>query len=168
MKSEEQTDRLLAYCAGRLDAATAGELERHIESCCQCAAFRDSQFSVWSALDQWEAVPVSADFNRRLYARIEAAGANPWYRRWLDVLRPVLARPALSLTAAAAIVVAGFVLDHPAAAPRISRVPAVKTANIPVSATDAEQVEKTLDDLEMLRQFDVQNPDDKQQTSKSM
>jgi anti-sigma factor RsiW len=164
MKSEEHADRLLAWCAGRLDAESTGRLQRHMETCPECAALRNSQSAVWNALDLWETPPVSADFNRRLYARIAAADAIPWYRRWFDAIRPLFAQPALPLAAATVVVVAGFLLDHPA---RVLP----NAGNTAVSATDAEQVEKTLDDLEMLRQFDVssdQTAEDKEKASKSM
>jgi anti-sigma factor RsiW len=173
MKSEEHADRLLAYCAGRLDVEAVNQMQRHMETCPACAALRNSQ-SVWSALDSWHAPAVSADFNRRLYARIEAADAMPWYRRWLDTIRvdairPLFAQPALPLAAAAVVVVTGFLLDHPAkVVPASAGQAAIERT---VSATDAEQVEKTLDDLEMLRQFDVssdQTSEDKEKTSKSM
>lgn len=170
MKSEKHTDRLLAYCAGRLDAATARTLERHMDACSACAAFRDSQSAVWNALDAWEAPPVSADFNRKLYARIAAENAMPWYRRWLDIVRPVFAQPALPLTIAALVVAAGFQLDHPAQVGQAPR-DRVAATTIRVSVTEAEQVEKTLEDLEMLRQFDVsseQPSENKEKTSKSM
>lgn len=175
LKSEQHVDRMLAYAAGRLNADAAEQLNGHMDVCSECAAFRESQSGVWSALDSWEAPPVSADFNRRLYAKIEAADAAPWYTRWLDAIRPAFALPAIPLAAAAAVVVAGFLLDHPALDHRAKAVTsAARQAAVQqtvVSATDAEQVEKTLDDLEMLRQFDVssdQNSEDKEKTSKSM
>ncbi|MCU1260138.1 MAG: putative transrane anti-sigma factor [Bryobacterales bacterium] len=170
MKSEEQMDRLLAYCAGRLDADTARTLERHMDACSACAAFRNSQSAVWNALDAWETPSVSADFNRKLYARIDAEDAIPWYRRWLHGVRPVFAQPALPLAVAALVVVAGFQLDHPARVTQAPRDP-VATATTRVSVTEAEQVEKTLEDLEMLRQFDVsseQPSEKKEKPSKSM
>jgi anti-sigma factor RsiW len=143
MNNDEQTGRVLDYCAGRLDPETARQVARHVETCPDCASLA----SVWKSLDAWEAPPVSADFNRRLYARIAAADAMPWYRRWLDSVHPLFAQPALSLAAATVVVVTGFLLDNPASKTTVP--------HAIVSVTDAEQVEKTLDDLEMLRQFDV-------------
>ncbi|MDQ2899854.1 MAG: hypothetical protein M3Y07_08640 [Acidobacteriota bacterium] len=167
----ENADVLLAYCARKLDADTAAILERHMLVCPECAQLRDGQQAVWNALDSWEAPPVSADFDRRLYARIEAGDAPSWYRRgWghvrdyaRETFRPLVWRPAFPLAAAGVLVVAGFLLDH-RAGPTVA-IPS--TPEIRVSLTEADQVEKTLEDMEMLRQFDPVSKDGKPD-SKSM
>ena len=56
----------------------------------------------------------------------------------------------MPLAAAALMIVAGFMLDHPGSRPVTKGVPAAGT----VSITDAMQVEQTLDDIQLLRQFD--------------
>ncbi len=170
-KNNANTELLLAYCAGRLRGAAALELERHIAGCHDCAEFRNAQSSVWNALDAWEAPAASPDFNRRLYARIAAAETAPWYTRWLESLRPVFARPAFPLAAVAVVVVAGFVIDHPSfiSSPHAAKPTAVNVSG--VTPREAEQVERTLDDLDMLRQFDSsadQNSEAREKTSKSM
>ncbi|MDQ6706974.1 MAG: hypothetical protein M3Z85_13485 [Acidobacteriota bacterium] len=166
MENNESADILLAYCARKLDADTAAILERHMAICPECAQLRDGQQTVWNALDSWQAPPVSADFDRRLFERIDAADA-PWYRRgWeyaREAFRPLVWRPAFPLAAAGVLVVAGFLLDHRSAT-TVSR-PSVP--EIRVSVTEADQVEKTLEDMEMLRQFDVVLKDNKPD-SKSM
>jgi hypothetical protein len=145
----EETELLLDYSAGRLnapgDAARKAFLEQHIVSCPACASFQTEQAAVWNALDMWEPTPVSVDFNRNLWRRIDMAAAAPWYRRLAAALRAANLKPVLPMTAAIALIVAGFLLDHPGA----NKVQPGFTAN------EAEQVEQTLDDLQLLHQLDA-------------
>ena len=145
----EQTDLLLDYTAGRLDSATAALLERHMENCARCAAFRTEQALLWNALDAWEPEPVSLSFNRTLWQRIDAIAAEPWYRRLIDGFRFGAWKPALPLAAAVCVIAAGFVLDH-ANAPTTTSVAGASG----VSITEVDQAEKALDDIQLLRQLD--------------
>ena len=131
---------LLEYSAGRLNGQPRLSLERHIESCPRCALFQEEQNAVWTALNSWEAPPVSMDFNRNLWRRIDAVAALPWYRE----LRLNIWKPAVPLAAAVALMTAGFLWDHPMAR---------KTAHF--SATEAIQVEQVLDDIQLLHQLDA-------------
>jgi anti-sigma factor RsiW len=144
----QQTDILLDHAAGRLNALNAARFEEHMALCPECAAFSREQSLVWNVLDVWEPVPVSLDFNRRLWQRIDAAEAEPWYRRLVEVLRTASWTPAIPLTAAVLVIAAGFVFDHPAT--RNSPAPASASASVNV-----EQVEQTLDDIQLLHQFDA-------------
>jgi anti-sigma factor RsiW len=148
IQNEETAELLLAYTARRLDASKTAMLETHMDICSQCAEFRAGQELVWQALDAWEAPPVTPDFNRRLYQRIEAEAAQPWYKRIFT--SPIaMWKPVLPLAAACLLVVGAFVMDH--------AVPSTQPANQPafrVSITDADQVENALDDLQLLRQLD--------------
>jgi anti-sigma factor RsiW len=139
----EETDLLLDYSAGRLDSARAAALARHMEACQACAQFLTEQTAVWKALDEWEPAPVSMDFNRRLWQRIDAAAAVPWYKNLGAIWKP-----AIPLTAAIAVIAAGFLLDHPGARP--THVPSV-------TVQEANQVEQTLDDIQLLDQLDAVN-----------
>ena len=51
------------------------------------ARFSLQQTAVWDALDEWEPPPVSMDFNRRLWQRIDRAAEVPWYRGLFNTLR---------------------------------------------------------------------------------
>jgi len=146
LKTEENADLLVDYTAGRLDPEKTARLYRHMQMCPDCAALQLEQTAVWDALDAWEPMPVSVDFNRRLWQRIDAMETAPWYRRLGDFLEMAHWKPAFTLAAAMVIVAAGFVLDHPG-----NRAPAMPG----VSASEAEQVEQTLDDLQLLHQFDA-------------
>src|SRR5262249_27811311 len=112
-----------------------------------CREFRDGQRALWEALDQWEARPISPDFDRRLYRKIEEQEQLAWWSRAFRSLRPMFVRPTLPLAATACLVlVAGFLIDGPA------RVNPVADSQI---RGEVEQVERTLDDLDMLRQFNL-------------
>ena len=150
IQNEETAELLLAYTARRLDPARIAVLEDHMNACPECAEFRAGQELVWQALDAWEAPPVTPDFNRRLYQRIEAEAAEPWYKR---LFKTPLAmwKPAIPLAAACALVVGAFMLDHQVGTtyqPNSS--PGFRVSNV----AEAEQVENALDDLQLLRQLD--------------
>jgi hypothetical protein len=148
IRSEETAELLLAYTARRLDPVKTAMLESHMNVCGECAEFRAGQELVWQALDAWEAPPVAADFNRRLYQRIEAEAAEPWYKRLFNT--PLATwKPMVPLAAACLVVVAGFVLDHPFAADTQSVSPAIR-----ITEPQAAQVETALDDLQLLHQLD--------------
>ena len=148
LQQMEEADLLLDYSAGRLDARRAAMLAQHMETCPECATFRQEQKAVWDALDLWEPAPVSMDFNRRLWQRIEATTAAPWYTVLFESLRFGNWKPAIPLTAAVLLIAAGFVLVHPQ----------TRSAAAGVSVREADQVEQTLDDIQLLHQLDAVTP----------
>jgi hypothetical protein len=149
--SEETTDVLLDYSAGRLEQAKAVKLEKHMVECESCAAFRAGQADVWAALDAWEPQPVSLNFNRHLRRKLDEAAAAPWHRKLMDALRFGAWKPAFPLAAAAVVIAAGFMFDHQSTVPDTSSV----SATSGVSITEVDQIENTLDDIQLLRQFDA-------------
>ena len=145
VQNREHADVLLKYCARRLDPETAAVLERHMEHCEACRAFGEGQRSVWASLDVWEAMPVSEDFDRRLYTRI---GEEERRGFWSGLVRPwwpLQLRPALSVAAASVVLVVAWLVHSPGSEPRPAEAEAV----------DVEQVESVLDDLEMLQQVNL-------------
>ena len=149
IETQDNAEVLLSYSARRLNPQSTAILEAHMEVCPQCREFRDGQRALWEALDQWEARPISADFNRRLYRKIEEQDQLGWWERIFGSGRPMFLRPALPLAATAFLVlVAGlFMIDNTG---RIVT-PAVETPQV----REVEQVERTLEDMEMLRQFNL-------------
>jgi anti-sigma factor RsiW len=137
----EETDLLLDYVAGRLPATQTAALAEHVAGCPNCARFATEQTTVWKALDEWEPAPLSMDFNRRLWQRIDAAAAIPWYKNFGAIWKP-----AIPLTAAIVVIAAGFLLDHPRGA---------QTRVSGVTVQEANQVEQTLDDIQLLDQLDT-------------
>jgi anti-sigma factor RsiW len=150
LRKEDTAHVLLDYTAGRLDALQMAALEQHMESCAECAAFRAQQAVVWDALDTWEPSPVSLDFNRRLWQRIDTAEAEPWYRRLAESFRFAQWKPVLPLTAAILLMAAGFLFDHQDSQVSTQTTPAIARS---VSVSEADQVEQTLDDIQLLRQL---------------
>ncbi len=145
VQNREHADLLLKYCARRLEPDTARVLERHMEHCEACRAFGEAQKTMWAALDLWETVPVSEDFDRRLYTRI---GEEERRGFWSGLIRPwwpLHLRPALSLAAASVVLVVAWLVQSPVSEPRSAEVEVV----------DAEQVESVLDDLDMLQQVNL-------------
>src|ERR1044072_2671609 len=67
----ESAELLLAYSTGKLNSERAAAGEQHIGICPVCGEFVARQQAVSKALGAWQAPAVSADFDRRLYQRIE-------------------------------------------------------------------------------------------------
>lgn len=108
METGESVEWLLAYASRKLDAGGGVELERHLEVCPACRELAAGQRAVWDALDDWEATPVSSDFDRRLGERI--AGRVSWWDLATRPFRPLTAWRALPVAAAAcAVFLAGLV-----------------------------------------------------------
>jgi len=151
MESRERVKWLLDYRTGKLGPELEARLEEHIAACGACREFARGQRVVWEALDGWEAAPVSTDFDRRLYRRIEAQVA--WWELLLRPFRPplraVTPRRMLAATAAACLLLtAGALLEQPAILPA----PAPSDM-AQVDTVQPEQVERTLDTMEMLNEF---------------
>ncbi|MGA2271855.1 MAG: zf-HC2 domain-containing protein [Bryobacteraceae bacterium] len=147
IETRENAELLLAYCTRELDAESTAILERHMEICPACREFSSGQRAIWEALDAWEAAPVTLDFDRRLYRRIDREVS--WWQLLMRPLRPALVRQGLSIAAAACLVVmAGVLLQHPASAP-----PAAQPRSAQVEAFEPDQVEPALDAMHMLGEF---------------
>lgn len=157
MESHDNAELLLAYCARRLDPETQSVLERHMAACPACREFQRGQETVWNALDAWEAMPASADFDRRLYRRIaEEEARASWWSRLMRPFQPVFAPALMSrgvpvAAAACLLVLAGVILERPGSV----AVPEDVTADARVEAVQPDQVERTLDEMEMLRQLRI-------------
>jgi anti-sigma factor RsiW len=147
METGESLERLLAYASRKLDAGDSAELERHLEICPACREFAAGQRAVWEALDDWEAAPVSSDFDRRLGERI--AGQVSWWDLAMRPFRPLTAWRVVPVAAAACVaILAGVLLERPSG-PAL-----VRPATAQVETLQPDQVEHALDDLEMISQFD--------------
>ncbi len=138
---------LLAFSVERLEPEDAARIEEHLKTCSGCREFVEEQRAVWQALDGWEAPAVSADFDQRLFQRLEQDTGR--WNRWMAAFRIILARQGLPIAAAAClIVVAGVVsLRSPQVAP-----PA-QPQSIRVENLQPQQVEDAVDDLQMLSDF---------------
>lgn len=138
---------LLDYCAHTLEPAQAIEFEKHMESCADCRRVVEAQSEVWQLLDRWRPAPLPADFDARLYARIAQEAATPVWRQWLRrMFQPAVPvsiwKPAVPIAAACALLVFGFLVRTP--------VVTEPSQHIRAEKVDIEQVETTLEDLDLL------------------
>ncbi len=150
---DNREERLIDYVSGSLDARDAALFEKHLEACAECREFVAGQKAVWNALDVFEAAPVSADFDRRLY--VAMAQTSWWDRIVASVTTPFRmpwwVRHGLPIAAAAAALTAGFfVWERPDAKPAP---PQRSQLTAEADSLQPDQVQRALDDMEMLRQF---------------
>jgi anti-sigma factor RsiW len=148
MKSQEEAALLLDYCAGRLNDSSAREVQRHMAECVACSEFVAGQQALWNVMNNWPAPPVSTDFDLGLERRIREADSSSWIERAWHGLRPAFARPALALAALCMVMVAGLLLQNP----RTGVAPA-DDSHVRVEKIEPEQVERALDDMQMLREL---------------
>jgi hypothetical protein len=154
IETRHTTGVILDYCAGRLAPDRAAAIEAHARLCLGCREMIDAQRAVWKALDGWDANPPSDDFDCKLYARIDeeerALGA---FEKWMQSLvarwAPFSWRAPVAVAAACVTVALAILIDIPGT-PRVAAPtePQARTEHL-----DIEQVERTLDDMNMLRQF---------------
>ncbi len=144
--NQENAELWLAHVSRTLDAERAAVLEEHISRCPACRDYYAAQLAVWAALDHWEAPPVSTDFDRRLYQRIQAE-SRPWdFARVLGALFGPHAVPlaaALCLVAATALWLGRSGPPAPAAPPQSAA----------VQVLPPDQAENTLQEMEMIQDF---------------
>jgi anti-sigma factor RsiW len=151
-ENRENAEILLAYSSRTLNGSDTERLERHLCDCQACREFVRAQRAVWEALDSWEAEPVSEDFDRRLFQRIEREVS--WWQRMRSHMSLLLGYRALSIAAVAALLVMAVWLDRPSP----SRAPA--QAIVHVEALQPDQVVEGLDEMEVLDQFNhLMKPD---------
>jgi anti-sigma factor RsiW len=147
METHDGPELLLAYTSTKLDPDAAAAIDGHIRACDACRQFTSSQRTVWNALDQWEPEPVSADFDRRLYQRIEREVG--WKNLLLGPFRPLLFRHGLPAAAAACLlIVAGVLMERPIGAP-----PAYTRESAQVEAVAPDQAEPALQEMELMQEF---------------
>lgn len=147
MECGQDADLLLGYATGALEAEAQVRVESHLESCRACREFVQGRREVWEALDGWNAPPVSVDFDRRLYARIEQDVS--WWDRVLMPFRPALIRRGLPIAAAAGLVLmAGIAVDR---STEVKPIP--QKASVQLESLRPDQAEHALEDMEMLQEL---------------
>jgi anti-sigma factor RsiW len=151
MEYREGTELLLGYVSGSVSTDASAELKRHVEACLACEKFVREQQAVWEALDAFEAEPVSAGFNRRLYQRMEEPVTlrERFSASW-QLLRFWHGLPVAG-AAAAALLVGGLIWQMPSTNRSATQQKPALTAKADVLQPD--QLENALGDMEMLRDF---------------
>lgn len=132
-------------------------LQQHLETCTWCKAAVEAQREVWSALDAWTPAPVPSNFDERVYARIDAYQQQSWWRRTLGNLSGKWSwKPAMPVAVACTVLIAAFLLDSPEPKhPPPASVQQLGFQHGLDSGVDVQQVERALDDLDMLKQLGV-------------
>jgi hypothetical protein len=159
-------DVVLDYGAGRLSVAEAALFDRHAESCERCARMRAAQMSVWNDLDAWKPVPVSESFNRELWRRIDADPQVSWRQRLMETMRRSFWMPAAPLAVVAALIVTAVVINRPGKQPGV--LPAAGSTPAVVTVRDADQLERALDDIQLLHEVDAESAASSKPDSKVM
>src|ERR1039457_5979210 len=127
---DRNPEMLVAYAASELDLETARALEQHLAGCAACRLVAADQTTVWKALDAWEAPPVSPDFDRRLYRRIDDGVRLSWWECLTPPFRPIALRHAGPRTAAAGRRLrAGLLLQQPGPIAPVARHGEIGRAN---------------------------------------
>ena len=124
---------LIGYLEGTLSSAARGELERHASTCAECRELLAVQQTLVDDVPE-----VSADFDARLYARIQQDSQSQWWRR-------LLWRPAVPLAAAVAMMAVALWVHPP-----VLNTPSVDEPKASVDRVEIEQLEQALDDVELL------------------
>lgn len=152
MQNSHEFSYLFDYTAQKLTPEARAAVESHLATCVECRDALESQRQVWSALNSWNALPVSSDFDRKLYSRIEdEEPATFWERAFVRPYESLRRRSAVMPFAAACVTIcAAFLLQVPSYMP-------VQTYHdrSRLEAVEAEQLDRTLEDLDMLRQLSV-------------
>lgn len=163
MNCTELESLALDYQDGTLAAAERVALEAHISSCAGCATrlhnFTAAVSDVQQMMDAWPTMQPSRDFDRRVLDQIatQPAGASGLWRGLLAPFFASLLRPAFAGTLSAVLVAAFAVVrflpsgNLPAAHPLTA---GVSTADNSDEVTLVQDL-TDLDDLEMLRNFEV-------------
>lgn len=149
VRKDQYPELLLDYCARKLDPRAAEILRKHIEVCEECRRFAAPQEQLWSALDAWEAEPLSQDFDDRFYARIAAESRRSFAERFSAAFAGhVWRKPALPVAVTA---VAAVLMFHTGG----RHTDGTDVRDLPRAEyqLDVEEVERAAEDLEMLRQF---------------
>ncbi len=152
MQNNEATGFLLDYCDRKLDAANAALVEKHLQICGSCRELVEAQSAVYKSLQAWSAIDASPDFNRRLYARIEAEKRKSGILRLAAMLAErwslLPRRRVAAFVAVCALLLAAIWIHAPLNSQNGEQEPQAKARPV-----DVEQVERTLQDLDMLHQL---------------
>jgi anti-sigma-K factor RskA len=150
-KNGDGAELIVAYAAGTLDSGDQAAFERHVESCASCRQMAAAQQAVWSALDELSPLPVSSNFDAKLYQRIAQEQQSAFWQRgrWQRWFQAEWSwRPAMPVAAACVVLIVAFLVKNsgPAISPQDQAQPKLQI----------EQVERALDDMDMLRQAGVE------------
>jgi hypothetical protein len=147
-EKHNEAELWIGYVAGTLAPDVVLELRAHLDVCASCRETVEAQKAVWIALDSWTPIEVSPGFNDAVYQRLAAeeqvrGWGRMFHARWSW-------RPAMPLAAVGAALIVALLLRAPSAKP--------PSAAPPASTPQIEQVERALEDMDMLKQLGVAAP----------
>ena len=149
----ENPEFLIGFAAGSLDAVAMQKMEAHIVACAECKGALAAQTAVWKALDSWEAMPVSLDFDAKLYARIERRQSTVWGRLKTAIL-PAESwgnwRLSMSVATVFILLLGAFALRSPDGSFAFDD---EEIAAVTLDSHEIEQAERVLEDVEMVASF---------------
>ncbi|MEZ5397381.1 MAG: hypothetical protein R2724_32020 [Bryobacterales bacterium] len=157
MTRDEALDRIHDPLAAPLTEDEQRAFESWLERDEELCALHVEQQALFAAMDGWaDDVEPSTEFDRKLWARIEAEKARP---SWTQALASWLSWPrAAWVSCAAAAAIAAMVFLGPAEQPEPQS--AVTKASLSVDdAQYMQELDRALDDMEMLMDFDALAPD---------
>ncbi len=151
MTRDEALERIIDPHGPPSDGGERREFEAWLERDAELREAFERQQALFGAMDAWRGAEPSVGFDRGVYARIEAEQARrSGWRAWLIPSW----KPAMAAGMAAAAVLVGMFAWQPAAEAPEPQQYAVKT----LPAHDAaylEEIDRALDDMEMLADFDA-------------
>lgn len=152
IRTKENPEVLIEYSSGRLTPAVAAMFQSHVESCADCRAFSKAQRAAWDALDSWEPMPITADFDRKLYARIDEYEKSGWWTKlWhRSTWQSGSFGSAMPIATACVTLAVGVMLYLP-----LNNKPAMDLSapQTKIESSDLDQIETTLEDIEMFKQL---------------
>ena len=142
LQNSDGVELIIAYAARTLDPANEAAFERHMELCANCREMAAEQRTVWWALDELTPIPVSSNFDAKLYQRIAEEQQYSWWQRLFRANWSW--RPAMPVAAACAVLIVALLVKN-SGSTVVSPQPAQPNLQI-------EQVQRALDDMDMLKQ----------------
>ena len=140
---KQKAELIVSYAAGTLEPSAQIDFERHLAECESCRQLLMRQQTVWEALDNWRAAPVSSGFSEKLYERIAEHETASWWRRLVDYRWSRVLRPVMPVAAASAAILIAVLVNAPVQSPNV--------AGPAEPAVSMEQVERALDDMDILK-----------------
>ncbi|MEZ5355684.1 MAG: hypothetical protein R2762_23875 [Bryobacteraceae bacterium] len=150
LQDQELASILLEYCDRTLSPDMAEGLERHFAVCADCREAVEAQRAVWAALDEFKPDFAVGAFDDEVLARVAEESRPRWGR--LLAWPNFSSAPVIPLAAAAMVLMAVMLFRAPLADSTDDNGDGVRFLKSDL-IVDVEQVDRTLDDIEMLRQL---------------
>lgn len=124
----------------------------YLESSPECRTMYEQQEAVWEALEMWAPVEPSAGFDHSIYGRIPQRPMQS-VRWWGGLLAEWIGpwRPGLAAGLAALLLIAGMIVSYQ---PRAEVQSSATALSAGTESEYLEQIDQTLDDIEMLADFE--------------